>query len=106
MDELIRRGLRGDFGYRTRALEALREQVRSDYAEFNRLLEKMKKAPLGTEEEEKLVRAMSWMKKGIEEYKVLRGISIEGVTCVEINEIEKGLTDNETWIRSMPLNLK
>lgn len=89
MESMYKDGLYTENGYRIRCMRGLLEQVENDYAELGRLWDRIEKRDLDGLEEEEMVRVLAWLGQGLRIYKELRNRGLEGIRCVEIEEIEK-----------------
>ena len=76
--------------YRIRFMNGLIEQIKIDHAQFIRLSDKYDGGLMSLSED--ALKSMSWLRIELKLFKDLRQMGIEGVTCPEINLIEKDLS--------------
>jgi hypothetical protein len=86
-------------GYKIRCMRSLVEQIKEDHARLSRMwleFERGKADPVLMEE---LERVLSLLKQSLSAFRQMRKQGIEGVTCGEINGIEKDVNKKETHLR-------
>ena len=91
-------------GYRIRCMRSLIEQIKNDYAECNRLWEKLENGSMEIADEEELLRVMSWLRQELNVFSEMKQTGIEGISSAEIEEIEKDIRKKETNIRVINTN--
>jgi len=94
----------GESGYKIRCMRSLARQIKEDYAEWNRLCEKLEKGPMELSEEEELLRVMCWLREGLNVFKELKKSGIEGVSWGEMEEIEKDVRIKENNLKTISIN--
>jgi hypothetical protein len=92
MERLNDDGFITDSTMRLRRARDLIEQIKADYAEFERLKEIAQSGHPNGDETEDLIGLLSWLKEEIDTLRELEGREIENVTCLQIGQIENEIS--------------
>ena len=86
-------------GNQIRNQNVLINQVKEDYKECQERWEQVQKEVADISEAEKILQIIAWVKTGLEELRKLQGSTVEGVSWVKMNKIEKEILRIQDKIR-------
>jgi hypothetical protein len=85
-------------GYKMRCIESLIAQIKKDYAELNRLWQKVDNDKIDEIDIDELLKKISWVKQGLKKFIEYRNKDIESVLWVDAEQIVKDLEIKENRI--------
>ena len=82
-------------GYRIRCMRCLMDQIKEDHARFSTLCKRLERGESDISLIEKLAKALSWVKQGLNTLKEMRKDHIEGVLWEDIDSIDQDVKEKE-----------
>lgn len=101
MERFHREKLQSDNGYKIRFTESIIEQLKKDFSDLNRLMEKLKTGIIKSSEIDEIWRKISWIKQGLKTFNKMNYGHIEGVLSGDVTDIEKNMIKIEDNIKMM-----
>ena len=99
MERFHREKLQSDNSYRIRFTDSIIEQVKKDFSDLNRLMEKLKTGIITSSEIDEIWQKISWIKQGLKSFNNMKHGHIEAVLSVDVPDVEKHMIEIENSIK-------